>query len=267
MAESKNKYIDAHLHLLDKRIAARAADIIRESQEAGVEALFCNATTENNWTDVLRLGKADITVYPFLGIHPWYIDSLSPNRLDSLAALLRNSRAGIGEVGLDKTRDNFTLQAVILQKQLKLAETLHRPVAIHCVRAWGRLLEILADIDLSAFKFLVHGFNGSLEVMQQLVKLGAFVSFSTMLAHPARERLRQVFIRTPLDHIFLETDAPDQFCEIVSYNGNSSEYFSEKKLNHPLAVIKLYEYAARLRGMNVRDFAEILWNNGTIFTH
>ncbi len=261
------KYIDSHLHLQDKRIIGRVAEIIRDSQKAGVGAMFCNATSEGDWLDVLGLKKANATVFPFLGIHPWYAASLSPNWLADLESLLPAGAAGIGETGLDKTRPDFPLQTLIFQKQLKLAETMGLPVSIHCVGAWGKLLEILSDTRMQSFNFMVHGFAGSLEIMQRLVKMGAFISFSPMLAHPSREKLRRVFIQTPLERILLETDAPNQFWPNIIYNSNHGQWFKEKKLSHPLAVISLYEYAAGLRGMTTEDLAEALWKNGTIFTN
>lgn len=261
------KYIDSHLHLQDKVIISRAADIIRKSQKAGLGQMFCNATNKRDWFAVIRLAERYGSIYPFLGIHPWFVDSFSLSGLDDLESLLVDSGAGIGEIGLDKTRADFKLQNDVFRKQLKLAVNLHRPVAIHCVRSWGGLLRSMADFDLSSFKFMVHGFSGSLEIMKQLVKMGGFISFSSMLAHPAREKLRQVFIQTPLENILLETDTPNQFYSIESNGSGRHGKPGGEKLNTPLEVIKLYEYAARLRGMNIKSFTGAVWDNGTFFTN
>ncbi len=267
MTVSADRYIDSHLHLQENRIAGLAGKIIAEARRAGIERLFCNGTHEGDWSEVLELAKTEQAVYPFLGIHPWHVDPLAPGWLPRLEALLAESRAGIGEIGLDGTKPNLNLQTVIFQEQLKLAVTLRRPVVIHCVKAWGRLLETLGDIGPSSFRFMVHGYSGSREIMKELVKIGGFISYSTMLAHPDRDRLRRVFIETPLDHVLLETDSPFQFCATMTIRRGQAGEFAEKKLNHPLALIKLYEYAARLHGMDVTDFSEAIWRNGKIFTN
>ena len=262
-----NKYIDSHLHLQDKCFAGHVAKIIEKAEKAGVTRLFCNATRADEWPTVLRLAKQNRAVFPFLGIHPWFVSALSASWKTELESMLVNSRAGIGEIGLDKTRADFSRQARVFREQLQLAARLRRPVAVHCVRAWGRLLEILADFTPFNFQIMIHGFGGSREIMRELVKMGTFISFSPMLAHPDREKLRQVFIQTPLSHILLETDTPYQFCSDLAANNGLPPEFIEKKINHPLAVIKLYEYAARLRGMDKADLTGVLWKNGTIFTN
>lgn len=53
----------------------------------------------------------------------------------------------MGEIGLDKgsygRKIDFNDQVKVFQKQLELAKELNKPASIHCVRAFGDLLQIL----------------------------------------------------------------------------------------------------------------------------
>lgn len=258
------KFLDSHLHLQDKRIFARADEIIRRAEENGVGLMLCNGTWEQDWPDVLKFAEKHDSLFPMLGVHPWFVETVSAGWLETLTEMVTQGWAGIGEIGLDKlAKSDLRTQERIFTIQLSLAEELQRPVAIHCVKAWGKLLEILDNFDLHALPVMIHAFAGSLEIMERLVGMGAYVSFSTQLARPAREKLRQVFLRTPLDSLLLETDSPNQFCPELA---GSAEY-GEEKVNQPAVIPSLYGYGAALRSMNIDEFSKVVWRNGQIFTN
>ena len=63
--------------------------------------------------------------------------------------LLAIPAAGVGECGLDRGIKNvdMTAQIDILRKHIRIAARLNRSVTIHCVGAWGQLLEVLKDME------------------------------------------------------------------------------------------------------------------------
>ena len=261
-------FFDSHLHLQDKRIMPRAAEIVRRAVKRGVVKMICNATSEDDWRDVLDLAEKHDAVYPFLGIHPWCGDTVKKEWLDRLAITVRKNSAGIGEIGLDRVCETDFLQQVeIFLAQLELAKQQHCPVAIHCVKAWGRLVEILSDFQSQIPAIMIHGFAGSREIMERLTKMGIFISFSTQLAHPARKKLREVFLQTPLDRLLLETDSPNQFCAELIDADKQTALLKEKKINEPAIIPALYHYGAALRGIKLDNFSQALWRNGKIFTN
>jgi len=140
------------------------------------------------------------------------------------------------------------------------------PVAIHCVKAWGRLVEILSAFQSRLPVVMVHGFTGSREIMRRLTGMGVFISFSMQLAHPARNKLRKVFLQTPLDRLLLETDSPYQFC-IELIDRENQTVLTENKINEPGVIPALYHFGAALRGIRLNDFSRALWKNGKIFTN
>jgi len=68
--------------------------------------------------------------------------------MDSLRRFFSETpEAAVGEIGLDKGSHGKTIdfgdQVEVFQRQLELAKELEKPVSVHCVRAFGDLLEIL----------------------------------------------------------------------------------------------------------------------------
>jgi TatD DNase family protein len=247
----------------------QAAEIVGRAVKRSVVKMICNATSERDWRDVLDLAEKHDAVYSFLGIHPWYGDTVKKEWLDRLTTTVQKNSVGIGEIGLDRVCDtNFFQQEEIFLAQLELAGQERCPVAIHCVKAWGRLVEILSDFQSHIPAIMIHGFAGSEEIMQRLIKMGIFISFSTQLAHPARKKLRKVFLQTPLERILLETDSPNQFCaELVKFIAADKQtaLMKETRINEPVVIPALYHYGAVLRGIKLDDFSRALWKNGKIF--
>ena len=136
------KLFDSHCHLLeDSEAFSRAAEV-------GVKGLVVCGTSPQEWEAVVENKKAAIQWLPMIGIHPWFVaDSWSAEFQDLEKLLRAHPEAGVGETGLD-FQEKFTNRAeqeASFAAHLDLARELNRPVAVHCVRAWGRLIEILHD--------------------------------------------------------------------------------------------------------------------------
>lgn len=112
------------------------------------------------------------------GIHPW--DTLTPpveaewQALDTLAADPRV--AAIGECGLDAMRGGpQEVQEEIFRRQAALAERVGKFLIIHCVRRYGRLMELHRELRPGQ-PWIVHGFRGKPELARQLLREGIQIS-------------------------------------------------------------------------------------------
>ena len=93
-------------------------------------------------------------------------------------------------------------QSVLFARQLAIAERLHKPIVVHCVRAFEPVMDMLRDIRVPAVIF--HGFIGSAEQAQRAVERGYYLSFGerTLRSPKSIEALRSI----PLARVFVETD-------------------------------------------------------------
>ncbi len=148
---------------------------------------------------------------PFsIGIHPWQVRSLESDSACTLAdfkpALLEveaSAASAIGEIGLDFAQpDNHALQEQVFACQLHIAESLCKPVILHCVKAFEPLVNTLAKYPLSAAIF--HGFIGSKQQAARATEAGYYLSFGERsLDSP---KTVEALKCTPLKYLFLETD-------------------------------------------------------------
>jgi TatD DNase family protein len=265
---------------------ASQIDIFMErARNAGVARMLCNATREKDWQAVVDLAAEAPEIIPFLGIHPWFAETAVTGWEERLLSLLQQVPAGIGETGLDKCcRADFGRQQQIFLTQLKMASELKRPLVIHCVKAWGRLLEMLEQFAGPLPPIMIHSFAGSRETLQRLLRLGCFISFSGRLVTDSK--VHPCFLATPLANLLLETDGQGwpgvtrsmEGIRVTDAGATDSPAQSGRQLSpgshdpktvyaEPAAIIKLYELAATMRGMPPDEFRQEIWKNGEIFTN
>ena len=94
--------------------------------------------------------------------------------------------------------------------QLRLAAERNLPLSIHCLQAWGPLLDILRAEPRPACGFLLHSYGGAAELVAPLAELGAYFSLPGYFALERKTRQREAFRQVPADRLLIETDAPDQ---------------------------------------------------------
>lgn len=276
------KLFDAHCHLQDGAIFPMVGKIMARAADAGIKRFACCGTSSNDWKEVFQLSEQYPQIIPMIGIHPWFVSGRDgsplsaaalakaescpsenrPSRFQTLEKLLReNPGAGIGETGLDFSsfakatadrQERFTNRAeqeASFAAHLDLAREMNRPVAVHCVQAWGRLIEILREH--SAPRILLHAFGGAPELIPELVELNCWFSFCGSVANPQAKRVRASAAAVPSDRLLIETDSPD-FPPAGCYSPNE-----------PANLIYVARAVADLRGVSADDIAQITFTNAT----
>ncbi|HAB19215.1 MAG TPA: TatD family deoxyribonuclease [Verrucomicrobiales bacterium] len=273
---------DAHNHLHDDRFGGRQQDLLEGARTAGVVRMVVNGSGEDDWPAVAELARRFPEVLPSFGCHPWYLGQRTPRWLETLDTMLAQTPgASVGEIGLDRwmlenperwqayvgdsrigQAPSLMVQETAFVGQLRLAAERKRAASIHCLRAFGRLRELLAANPRPAGGFLLHSYGGPAEMVPEFVKLGAYFGFPGYFAHDRKCRQRETFKSVPLDRLLIETDAPDQLppaalqrFPVISNDG--------RHLNHPGNLGAIYEYVARLRGIPLLDLTEIVGRNFT----
>jgi TatD DNase family protein len=229
---------------------------------AGIARCVVNATCEADWpaVEALTLAHPDF-IRPAFGIHPWKAHTVADGWFERLAFLLeKHPHASIGECGLDQwvSSPSLGMQKPVFMAQLQLSREMHRPVTIHCLKAWGPLIDALAECPPP--RFLMHSYGGSIETARRLLPLGAFFSFSGHFLHPRKAAVLEVFRQLPRERILLETDAPDMLPpdEIISHP-------LPEKINHPANLPAIGRALAAALGMEEQELAELTRRNAADF--
>lgn len=254
---------DAHNHLQDERFAGAQATLLAEAASAGVARMVVNGCGEADWPDVTRLARAYPAVLPSYGVHPWYHTEQSPRWLETLEHLLQaDPHAAVGEIGLDRWKEDLSYagQEEVFLAQWNLAARLNRPASIHCLKAWGRLLELLRAHPGPDRGFVLHSYGGPAEMIRSFTDLGAYFSFPGYYLHPRKERQRDTFRLVPRDRLLAETDAPDQGLP-DERNTHPLSDPAGHPVNHPANLAAVYAGLARLRQEPPEHLAEALAEN------
>jgi len=252
------KMFDAHCHLQDPRLDASLGDVMQRAKAAGVSRMVCCGTTASDWRKVALLCARHSELVPAFGVHPWRVNGMSPSWFDTLTDMIASEpSATVGEIGLDYSileRDE-TLQEEVFCRQLQLAVALRRPAAIHCRKAWGSMMRILAGFGGLPEGFMVHSYSGSAELVAPLVKLGAYLSFSGSITRHRNTHGHAAAAAVPIDRLLIETDSPD-LAPVKDGSPRTGE-----ELNEPANLIFILRTVARLRGVQENELAERTWNN------
>jgi TatD DNase family protein len=237
---------DAHNHLQDGRLVARLEEILAACRQEGVARMVVNGSCEEDWPQVLALAQQHPIVLPSFGYHPWYVRDRTDQWLDNLEHHLEALPSGVGEIGLDRWIENpdTPLQEEMFRAQLRLAAGRNLPVSIHCLKAWGRLFEILREEPRPERGFVLHSYGGPKEMVGGFAGLGAYFSLSGYFAHPRKAKQREAFKQVPADRLLLETDAPDMWPPDEWNDHPLAEPGTGRPLNHPANLGAVYRFAA-----------------------
>ena len=280
-------FYDAHNHLASPALAPHLGQIFADLATAGVTRAVVNGTEESDWPFVSQLSSLNsqpFRIIPSYGLHPWDVGNRSPAWLDSLRSyLVAEPTAAVGEIGLDRwmldrarpddprlaglRRAPLEEQLSVFTTQLALASELARPVTIHCIDAFGLLLETLQSLhaarQLPPRGFLLHAYSGSAELIASFAKLGAYFSFNAAYLAPRHRRLREVFQLVPPDRLLVETDAPAMLAPPAHAPFSIP---SAPNLNHPANLAAAYAGLAEVRGIPIAKLtAQIAENFSRLF--
>jgi len=228
----------------------------------GVAKMVVNGSCEEDWPQVADIAKRFPEVLPSFGYHPWYLHERSRAWQKNLVGFLDATPSAVGEIGLDRWKPDLPYegQEEAFAWQLRLAAERNLPASIHCLKAWGRLHELLRDNPRPARGFLLHSYGGSKEMVGPLAKRGAYFSFPGYFMHERKARQREAFQAVPLERLLIETDAPDQLLPDDKNRFPLSDA-EGKPLNHPANLAAIYEFMAQEHGLPVADFAARIEEN------
>ena len=139
----------------------------------------------------------------------------------------------IGECGLDGLIDvDEKLQEKAFLAQIEVANSVKKPLIIHCVKRFSQLLPFR---KVSKVPMIVHGFNKRKTIGDDLLKNGFCLSFGKSVLYNVN--LQEFLKEFPLDRLFLETDSAD------------------------FQIVELYQKVASLKNIEPEDLLKIVKQN------
>ena len=145
------------------------------------------------------------------GLHPWDVTGVDEPLFQSLEQLLALPQVkAVGECGFDTLRGpSHDIQEQAFVRQVELSERTGKPMILHVVRDFDSIVRLRRELK-PVQKWLIHGFRGGPQQMENLFSKGILVSFG-LKCNPLS--LKNV----PSDLLFLETDGKGSIQETVQF--------------------------------------------------
>jgi len=248
-------YIDSHCHLDRVDLTpyeGSFGDMIEASRDAGVSHMLCVSIDLESYPAMLEQVEPFPAISVSVGVHP----SDHGHREATVAELVElatNPRnVAIGETGLDyfRAEGDLTWQRDRFRTHIRAAREAGKPLIIHTREAREDTLRILDEEDAAAVGGVMHCFTETWEMAEAAMAMGFYISFSGIVTFKNASALRDVAMQVPLERMLIETDS--LYLAPAPYRGKSNE---------PRYVARVAETIAELRGLSVKELAQITSEN------
>ena len=228
---------DSHVHLDDAAFDPDRDEVIARAADAGESMLVLPAIDAASWPRIKALCASHANIFPAYGLHPMYLAQHTHDHLRRLGPWLEGDDAvAVGEIGLDFHDPALDpqMQRVYFHEQLALARDHDLPVIMH---ARGALEEVIQTLRRwPGLRGVVHSFSGSEQQALQLFGMGFHIGIGGPVTYDRAQRLRRIVRDMPLDHLLLESDAPDQ--PNTSHRGERNEPERITEVMHCIATLR-----------------------------
>jgi TatD DNase family protein len=245
--------VDTHCHLYLDDFKEDSPEVISRAMERGVEKFYLPNVDLAVIPDMLALESA----YPgqffaMMGLHPC---SVRENYRDELAVMRewldKRKFAAIGEVGLDFFWDTSfeKEQYEAFNTQADWAVQFGLPLVIHSRKSLDECIALVKEHQTGSLTGIFHCFSGTVEQAERIIELGFYLGIGGVVTYK-NGGLEPVLLKTGLDRVVLETDAP--YLTPVPFRG---------KRNEPAYLKYIAEKIALITGKEITEVAEITTAN------
>lgn len=198
--------IDTHCHIYNSEME-NAEEIIKEAAKNDIHIIL-NGTDPSSNNEVLELSSKYENVHAALGYFYSFADEITDEDIFLLDKQLKSEKViAVGEIGLDyyHTKDNNDKQKELFEKMLTLAQKHDLPVIVHSRKSMQDTLNILKRHDVVGS---MHCYQGSVEMAQEFIKLGFYISIGGPVTHKNNKKVKNVVKNIDINHLLVETDSP-----------------------------------------------------------
>ena len=237
--------IDSHCHLDAAEFDRDRGQVVERARAAGVCAQMLPATHADEWPALRDAAAMDPGLHAAYGLHPTFLEHHRDAHLDQLGEWIERERpVAVGECGLDFFIEGLDAEAQLhfFEGQLRIARDADLPVIVHARRAVDQVTAAIRRIG--GLRGVVHSFSGSRQQAEKLWQLDFMLGLGGPVTYERANRLRTLAADMPLEHLLLETDAPDQ-----------PDSGIRGKRNEPARLRVVCEAIAELRGVDPAEVA------------
>ena len=245
--------IDSHAHLDAPYFKDKLPAVLHRARQAGVTQVVTIGVTPSSTRKSIALAAQYPGVHATAGYHPHWAAGASAERMDQMEAHVRHPAVvALGEIGLDFHHFRSPRQAQIdlFHGMLDMAVDARLPIIIHDRRAHGEIYAILDQYRSRLAGGVIHCFSGDWQLARKYLDWGFFISIPGTVTNPRAHALRDVAAKTPLERLFLETDAP-----------HLSPIPRQTRKNEPALMRHTAAEVACLRKISLAELAEATAEN------
>lgn len=246
--------VDSHCHL-DRLnygdIFKSPEEVLAAAKAAGVNHVLCVCVSLTEFPAMKQIMAPFDEVSLSCGMHPLHMDEAFG--LDDLLSLANDEKVvAIGETGLDYLydKDSKEQQKKSFIEHIDVAKKLNKPLIIHTRGAKADTLSILKEHNADQVGGGLHCFTEDLEMAQEAMKMGFYISASGIISFHSAADLRKVFAELPMDRMLVETDSP--WLAPAPHRGEE---------NQPAYTRRVAEVLAEVKGLTLDEVAKITTDN------
>lgn len=251
-------FIDVHCHI-DDTTYGDVGSLIENCLAKGVERIITVGFDLPSSEYSRQLAERYDCVYFTAGFHPTELKDYREGDLDKIRELCSHEKCvALGEIGLDYHYEDTDKdrQKDIFIRQLKIAAEMELPVEIHSRDCAEDMLNILKEnSELLKSGALMHCYSHSVEIAEELLKLGLYFSFGGASTWKGSKRAKRVIERLPAERILTETDSP--------YMPPQSLYGTFP--NTPASIPEIAANIADIKGISREQFESTAFENAAKF--
>jgi TatD DNase family protein len=261
------KTYDTHAHLDQLNDLDNALEEAARAGVIGIVAMSMDlASCRNNLQIKNKYQHPEI--YLAMGMHPAAVGGAhcAPLKdLEDIVGMIHDHKDrlhAVGEIGLDfwykwvrKDEEKKNEQRQVFRRFLEAARELELPAVIHSRGAWKECLQMALDVGVKKAEF--HWYSGPVDVLEEILRAGYFVSTSPSVAYSPQSQ--EAMRHAPIERTLIETDCP------VSYRNEDSGESFEARPKDVFRTLKAYcalkgideEKALTVLNENTREFFDL----------
>jgi TatD DNase family protein len=240
---------DTHAHLDDEQLVADFEGVMSRAANAGIRHVIAVGTTGPSSAECVKLAGRSPAVYAAVGVQPNYGSQMAANDWQIVTELACHPRVvAIGETGLDAYWDYtpWQDQVLLFERHIELSRKTGKPFIVHMRDCGEPMVDFLKNAaGGSPLRGVMHSFTGEIDLAQQCLELGLYISFAGMVTFKKSQQLRDVAREIPSDRLLIETDSP--YLSPHPHRG--------KRPNEPAMLRHTAECLADVRGVSMDELA------------